>query len=70
LWIKYNASRLPPLRFDCGVDDPLIEVNRSLHRELEAAGIPHEYKEFPGGHSWDYWILHLRDTLRFISIHM
>lgn len=69
-WIKENASHLPPLRFDCGIDDSLIEVNRTLHRELEAAGIAHDYEEFPGEHSWDYWILHLRDTLRFIDRHM
>jgi len=60
-------SRLPHLRFDCGTEDILIEHNRTLHRNLEAAGIPHAYEEFPGGHSWDYWHTHLADTLRFFK---
>ena len=66
-WIERNADRLPPLRFDCGVDDLLIDDNRALHSILTEAGIAHEYEEFPGDHSWDYWILHLRYTLRFID---
>lgn len=66
-WLQQNAEKLPPLRFDCGVDDNLIQENRTLHQQLEEAGITHQYEEFPGEHSWDYWILHLRDTLRFMN---
>lgn len=65
--MRAHAGRLPPLRFDCGTEDELIEYNRTLHRELKAAGIPHSYEEFPGGHSWDYWHQHLADTLRFFA---
>lgn len=60
-----NKDRLPPLRFDCGTEDELIEGNRTLHKELVAAGIAHTYEEFSGGHEWPYWEEHLRDTLRF-----
>ena len=63
---KLNSHR-PHLRFDCGSEDILIEHNRTLHRDLEAAGITHVYEEFPGGHTWDYWHLHLADTLRFFK---
>lgn len=63
---KLNA-RLPHLRFDCGTEDVLIEHNRTLHRDLQAAGIPHVYEEFSGGHTWDYWNAHLADTLRFFK---
>ena len=56
-------DKLPPLRFDCGSEDPLIEDNRALHAELDTAGVAHEYREFPGGHEWPYWREHLRDTL-------
>jgi putative tributyrin esterase len=66
-WMKKNRESLPPVRFDCGLDDELIEENRRLHRELTAENIPHHYFEFEGGHTWDYWRSHLRDTLLFFE---
>lgn len=66
-WIQKNQDSLPPLRFDCGKDDVLIEENRELHRTLERENIPHVYEEFAGSHAWDYWTDHLRDTLRFLD---
>lgn len=65
--MRQNRDRLPPFRFDCGVDDFLIEPNRELHRELKAADIAHRYEEFPGAHTWDYWERHLQDSLRFFA---
>lgn len=66
-WLLQNRGTLPPIRFDCGRDDLLIEENRELHRELTAANIPHDYDEFEGEHNWDYWTVHLRDTLKFFN---
>ena len=63
--MKVNYERLPPLRFDCGTDDPLIEANRELHRALTRMDVRHEYQEFPGGHDWPYWTEHVRQTLAF-----
>ncbi|OYU73276.1 MAG: hypothetical protein CFE32_21385, partial [Alphaproteobacteria bacterium PA3] len=60
-------SPLPPLRFDCGRDDPFIEANRQLHADLQSAGIAHAYAEHAGGHGWGYWAQHLEDTLRFFG---
>ncbi|HEY1049910.1 MAG TPA: alpha/beta hydrolase-fold protein [Prosthecobacter sp.] len=65
--MKANAVRLPHLRFDCGLQDDLVGHSRELHRDLLAAGIPHVYEEFPGGHTWEYWQEHLADTLRFFA---
>ncbi len=62
-----NRAHLPPIRFDCGTEDPLIENNRELHRQLKAQGIAHQYHEFPGGHDWNYWQVHLFDTLKFFG---
>jgi enterochelin esterase-like enzyme len=67
--LKQNAHRLPPLRFDCGTEDHLIEPNRLLHQELTLAGIEHVFEEFPGAHAWDYWHEHLADSLRFFGAH-
>jgi putative tributyrin esterase len=66
-WLEANAPRLPPLRFDCGSSDGLLAGNRALHAALDARGIAHRYEEFPGGHDWPYWKLHLTDTLRFFG---
>lgn len=65
-----NADRLPSLRFDCGVDDELIEPNRTLHSELLVHGIQHTYQENAGGHEWPYWATHIADTLRFFAQHI
>src|SRR5690606_36367473 len=61
------AAALPPLRFDCGRDDPFIDANRALHAALDARGIAHQYAEHDGGHDWTYWSRHLEDTLRFFG---
>ena len=64
------APSYPPLRFDCGTEDQLIEYNRQLHRQLTEATLPHEYEEFPGAHEWSYWQTHVRDSLRFFNAHV
>jgi S-formylglutathione hydrolase FrmB len=66
-WLEAHAPRLPPLRFDCGTGDGLLAGNRALHAALEARGIAHVYEEFPGGHDWPYWKLHVADSLRFFA---
>lgn len=65
--LRAHRDQLPPLRFDCGVQDPLLEGNRRLHQQLTREGIPHQYEEFPGGHEWSYWQQHLTRTLRFFA---
>jgi putative tributyrin esterase len=60
-------SQLPPVRFDCGENDLLIEYNRKLHQQMKAAGIDHIYKEFPGGHEWPYWEKHVVESLHFFT---
>ena len=59
------ADQLPRIRIDCGVDDFLIEDNRSLHREFQQMNIAHEYEEFPGDHNWGYWDQHIREAIAF-----
>ena len=65
-----HRDKLPPFRFDCGTDDPLIDGNRELHRQLREAGIACEYAEHPGGHEWTYWVRHIADTFRFFGGHL
>lgn len=60
-----RTRRLPRLLIDCGTEDFLVADNRRFHRDLTEARIPHEYREFPGAHDWDYWDLHVREALAF-----
>ncbi len=62
-----RKEHLPQLRFDCGTEDLLINHNRLLHEQLNKAQIAHEYEEFVGGHEWDYWQKHIKDSLRFFN---
>jgi len=62
-----KVGKIPPLRFDCGVDDPLIEGNRELHNYLVEQDIDHIYEEYAGGHEWPYWQEHVAKTLRFFD---
>lgn len=63
----HYRDTLPPVRFDCGVNDLLIKYNRTLHTKLATAGIPHSYEEHPGGHEWPYWARHIIDSLKFFA---
>ena len=67
---RANPASLPALRFDCGVDDFLIEANREFHAHLGRLGIPHEYAEFPGAHTWAYWDQHVQESLAFHARHL
>ncbi len=65
--LQSAASALPPLRIDCGTEDPLLARNRTLHAELTKAGIAHHYAEYPGGHEWCYWTARLPETFSFFG---
>ena len=64
---RHAEGTLPRLRIDCGVDDFLIESNRAFTTHLTEKGIPHEYAEHPGAHTWTYWDRHIQDSLRFFG---
>jgi len=65
-----DPTTLPALRFDCGIDDFLLEVNRDFHQHLQDLGIAHEYDEFAGGHAWPYWDEHIQESLAFHCRHL
>ena len=58
------------IRFDCGVDDFLIESSRAFDGHLSKIGLKHEYTENPGEHDWAYWDEHIQDTIAFVMKHM
>lgn len=64
--IRYREN-LPPIYFDCGDADQLIDYNRELHNRLKKENIKHIYKEYPGGHEWAYWEKYIKESLLFFA---
>ena len=62
---KMDHGRVPSLRIDCGTEDFLLGQNRAFHALLEGMKVDHEYQEFPGGHDWAYWDLHVQQAIAF-----
>ncbi len=62
---RIDHGRIPALRVDCGKDDTLLGQNRRFHAHLDAMHVQHEYEEYPGNHSWDYWDRHLPEAIAF-----
>ena len=60
-----KSHQVPRIRIDCGTDDFLLQENRDYHAALNQLQIAHEYEEFPGAHTWDYWDLHVREAIAF-----
>jgi putative tributyrin esterase len=65
-----QGGTVPALRLDCGTEDHLLEHNRQFVEHLRALGLPHEYEEFPGTHTWDYWDTHVQEALAFHARHL
>jgi putative tributyrin esterase len=62
---KIDHGIIPSMRIDCGVDDFLLTQNRDFHQKLESLHIAHQYQEFPGGHTWQYWDEHIQEAIAF-----
>jgi putative tributyrin esterase len=58
-----ERSEIPPLFLDCGLSDELLTVNREMSEHLKRSGVAHTYKEFEGGHDWEYWDARLEAIL-------
>jgi len=65
-----SKSALPHIRIDCGTEDYLLDHNRAFHTFAQKNKIPHEYEEFPGAHTWEYWDRHVQEALSFHAKHV
>lgn len=63
--LKRCRKPAPQILMDCGTEDFLLQENRGIHAGFEKLKLPHEYREFPGAHDWDYWDLHIQEALKF-----
>lgn len=59
----------PRLYLDVGTDDyeRVVETVRDFHGILTGCGVPHDYRELPGGHTWDYVSAALPGALEFLE---
>jgi len=58
------------LRMDCGLNDNLLKEHRKFHAYLKKIGFKHKYREYPGFHCWDYWDIHIQESIAFILSHL
>jgi S-formylglutathione hydrolase FrmB len=65
-----HREPMPALMIDVGVDDRFADQSRDLHATLQRLGIAHVYAEWPGTHDWNYWRVHVRESLRWIGQHI
>lgn len=63
---KYANTKLKII-FDCGNKDIFIAGNRRLHQKMLRLKIPHDYRERPGMHNWDYWRGSIGNQLLYFS---
>ena len=62
-----RSSSLPYLYFDCGTEDPVCGSNPPFAALLREKKIPHEYRQLPGNHSWQYWDRQVQEVLKIAA---
>lgn len=62
-----RVAALPYVYLDCGTADPLLSTNRSFVETLLARKIPHEYRQLPGKHNWQYWDAQIKEVLNLAA---
>jgi S-formylglutathione hydrolase FrmB len=73
LFSNLQPSRLAALPFiylDCGTEDGLVAPNRELATILLEKKIPHEFRQLPGKHNWEYWGAQVQDVLKIAAQRM
>jgi len=64
-----RIASLPYFYFDCGTEDAAqhFNPNRELSELFNEKKIPHEYRELPGNHSWQYWDQQVQEVLQIAA---
>lgn len=57
---RLPADARPRLYLACGLQDPLLPLNRALAAGLQDRGLAVTYREAPGDHEWDFWDSQIR----------
>ncbi len=59
-----KKKTLPFIYLDCGTEDFLILPNRDFATLLFEKKIPHEFRQLPGKHDWNYWNSQVQEFLK------
>ncbi len=59
-----KTKALPFFYVDCGTEDFLIQNNRDFMQLLVEKKVPHEFRQLPGAHNWEYWDKQVQEFLR------
>jgi S-formylglutathione hydrolase FrmB len=65
--LKASGTPLPHLFVDSGTEDVYTPQSRAFRDAMQARGIPLEYREWPGAHTWTYWRAHVGESLTWIG---
>jgi S-formylglutathione hydrolase FrmB len=62
-----SQIRTQKMYFNCGQQDEygFADGAQAMHKQLSAEKIPHEFHLYPGGHTADYFLSHLGETIEF-----
>ncbi len=64
---EVSAKKIAPLPyfyFDCGTEDFLFSSNRELASLFVELKVPHQYRQLPGTHNWQYWDAQVQEILK------
>lgn len=62
-----GIKSLPTIYLDCGTEDRLFSSNRGYADLLVERKIPHEFRQLPGSHNWQYWDQQVREILELAA---
>ena len=62
---RLSNDAAPYVYLACGVEDAVVDASRQFAALLSERKIPHEYREVPGGHTWEVWD---PQTLAFLDL--
>jgi len=65
-----RMASLPYFYLDCGTEDFLFKNSRDFAGLLVERKIPHEYRQLPGSHNWQYWDRQIKEILRLTAQHL
>ncbi len=63
--VAKKQAQYPDVFMICGLQDSLLQANRSFHQKLLKHEVPVIYQEHEGDHSHFYWDQHLEEMLQW-----